>query len=193
MAGRPKSNETNLDIERIVSAAWTLVDREGLSALSTRTLAAELGVKGPALYWHVRNKQHLLSLMVEHALRDSIGKPPAELPWWEWLKLIGHAQRHTFLARRDSGMIAAQAPPTERLRDEIFPQAMSPLLDAGFSRAEAAGAIGGLAGLVLGTVIYEQNPDTREFLLSFHDPQDAFEFVLDAYVSGLRMKAPQPT
>jgi TetR/AcrR family tetracycline transcriptional repressor len=191
MAGRPRSSEPGLDLERIVSAAWALVDREGLSALSTRTLATELGVKGPALYWHVRNKQHLLSLMVEHALRDSIGTAPADLTWWEWLKQIGHAQRRTFLARRDSGIIASQALPTERLRNEIFPQAMAPLVAAGFSPTQAAAAIGGLAGLVLGTVIYEQSPDTREFLLSFHDPEQAFEFVLDAYVGGLRPKVPK--
>jgi TetR/AcrR family transcriptional regulator, tetracycline repressor protein len=188
MAGRPKKGESNLDVGRIVQAAWRLVDREGVEALSTRALAAELNVKGPALYWHVRNKQQLLSLMLESALGDTIVATPANAPWWEWLQLVGREQRRTLLAHRDSGLIASRAPPTDRLRDEIFPKAMSPLMAAGFSKNEAAAAFGSMASLVLGTVIYEQDPATRAFLLSFNDPDESFDFALDAYVTGLRSK-----
>jgi TetR/AcrR family transcriptional regulator, tetracycline repressor protein len=188
MAGRPKKGENNLDLDRIVKAAWELVDREGIEALSTRALAADLNVKGPALYWHVKNKQQLLSLMLEHALGDTIVATPANAPWWQWLQIVGREQRKTLLAHRDSGLIASRAPPTDRLRDEIFPQAMRPLMDAGFSRNEAAAAFGSMASLVLGTVIYEQDPATRAFLLSFNDPDEAFEFGLDAYVTGLRAR-----
>ncbi|WP_217146263.1 TetR/AcrR family transcriptional regulator, partial [Streptomyces sp. AC627_RSS907] len=41
-----------LSRERIVTAALALVDAEGLQAVSTRRLAAELGVSGPSLYNH---------------------------------------------------------------------------------------------------------------------------------------------
>jgi AcrR family transcriptional regulator len=190
MAGRPKKGDTNLDIERIVKAAWRLVDRDGLDALSTRSLAAELDVKGPALYWHVRSKQHLFSLMVEDALAGSIERVPPDLPWWEWLREVGLEQRRTFLAHRDSGRIVSGAPPGERLQTEIFTRAMEPLLDAGFSRSDAGASFGGIASLVLGTVIYEQDPATHEFLRSYHEPDRGFAFVLDAYVTGLRAKAP---
>jgi TetR/AcrR family tetracycline transcriptional repressor len=186
MAGRPKKGDHGLDLDRIVDAAWALVDREGVDALSTRSLASDLNVKGPALYWHVRNKQQLLSLMVERALGKTIVPTSPDVPWWEWMRTIGREQRRTFLAHRDSGIIASLAPPTDRLRDEIFPEAIKPLMDAGFTRSEAASAFGGLASFVLGAVIYEQHPETRNFLLAYHDPDVAFEFALDAYVRGLR-------
>ena len=190
MAGRPKKGENNLDVGRIVEAAWRLVDRVGVEGLSTRALAAELAVKGPALYWHVRNKQQLLSLMIEHALAGSIAKVPPDLPWWEWLRAIGRDQRNTLLAHRDSGRIATAAPPTERLQNEIFVQAIEPLVQAGLPRRQASAAFGGLAGFVLGIVIYEQSEETRKFLLAYHDPDEAFEFALDAYVTGLKARAP---
>ena len=191
MAGRPKKGENNLDIGRIVEAAWRLVDRVGVEGLSTRALAAELDVKGPALYWHVRSKQQLLSLMIEQALAGSIAKAPADVPWWEWLRIIARDQRGTLLAHRDSGRIASIAPPTERLQTEIFSQAIEPMIKAGVARKEASAAFGGIAGFVLGVVIYEQNEETRKFLLAYHDPDEAFEFALDAYLSGLRAKAPK--
>jgi TetR/AcrR family tetracycline transcriptional repressor len=110
MAGRPRKGESNLDVDRIVKAAWTLVDRDGINALSTRALAAELNVQGPALYWHVKNKRELLSLMLEHALDKTIMASPANLPWHEWLRAVGRQQRATLLGHRDSGLIVSQAP-----------------------------------------------------------------------------------
>jgi AcrR family transcriptional regulator len=46
--------------ERIITAAATLIDAEGLEAVSTRRLAAELGVQGPSLYHHFANKEEIL-------------------------------------------------------------------------------------------------------------------------------------
>lgn len=49
-----------LSRDRIVTAALALVDGEGLAALSTRRLAAELGVSGPSLYNHFATKEAIL-------------------------------------------------------------------------------------------------------------------------------------
>ena len=185
-AGRPRKGESGLDLERIVQAAWALVDRSGMAALSTRTLAAALHVQGPALYWHVHGKDELLSLMVEHLLRDSLSDPPAKLGWAEWLEYVARRQRELLLSHRDSGLIASLAPPTERLRKEIFPGIMQPLLAAGFRPQHASAAVGGLAALVLGWVIYEQRPETREFVEAFHNVDEGFEFALSSFVKGVR-------
>ena len=71
-AGRPRKQDAVLDKERIVDAAWALVERGGVEGLTTRTLAAALGVKSPALYWHVPGMSALHSLMVERMLTESI-------------------------------------------------------------------------------------------------------------------------
>jgi AcrR family transcriptional regulator len=49
-----------LSRDRIVAAALALIDAEGLAALSTRRLAAELGVSGPSLYNHFATKEAIL-------------------------------------------------------------------------------------------------------------------------------------
>jgi AcrR family transcriptional regulator len=49
-----------LSREKIVTAALALVDAEGLAALSTRRLAAELGVRGPSLYNYFATKEAIL-------------------------------------------------------------------------------------------------------------------------------------
>lgn len=54
-----------LSRERIVDAARALVDAEGLAAVSTRRLAAELGVSGPSLYNHFRTKDQILEAVAD--------------------------------------------------------------------------------------------------------------------------------
>ncbi|MEU2063368.1 TetR/AcrR family transcriptional regulator [Streptomyces sp. NPDC013455] len=54
-----------LSTDRIVATARDLVDREGLAAVSTRRLAAELGVSGPSLYNHFRTKDEILEAVAD--------------------------------------------------------------------------------------------------------------------------------
>ncbi|MEU6552447.1 TetR/AcrR family transcriptional regulator [Streptomyces sp. NPDC046915] len=54
-----------LSPDRIVVTARELVDAEGLSAVSTRRLAAELGVSGPSLYNHFRTKDEILEAVAD--------------------------------------------------------------------------------------------------------------------------------
>ncbi|MEU9862388.1 TetR/AcrR family transcriptional regulator C-terminal domain-containing protein [Streptomyces sp. NPDC047971] len=54
-----------LSRDRIVATASALVDAEGLTAVSTRRLAAELGVSGPSLYNHFRTKDEILDAVAD--------------------------------------------------------------------------------------------------------------------------------
>lgn len=186
--GRPKKGESSVDREKIVTTAWTIVNEHGLAGLSTRTLAAALGVKSPALYWHVSSKEQLLSLMLEHLLQDSISDGTG-LDWKDWFKGVARRQRRVLLSNRDAGILASIAPPSDRIRTELFPSLFQPLLDVGMTEQRASAAAGGLASLVLGWVIYEQRPETHEMMEAFHDPEEAFELVLTAFVSGLEAAA----
>ncbi|MEU9939352.1 TetR/AcrR family transcriptional regulator [Streptomyces lavendulae] len=69
-----------LSRDRIVEAAGALVDAEGLEAVSTRRLAAALGVSGPSLYNHFRTKDAILeavadavSARVDLSMFDAVG------------------------------------------------------------------------------------------------------------------------
>lgn len=166
-----------------------MVDREGLAGLSTRRIAAELGVQSPAIYWHVKDKKELLGLMIERVLEGSISIAPMGAVWWEWLYDVGREQHRMLLSHRDGGVIASSSIPSERMRNEVFELAVSRLVSAGFSRQDAAAAWGGLASLVLGAVIYQQNQSTLEFAATYGDPQYAFEVALRAYVIGIKQSA----
>ena len=175
-AERTKRGRPNLDIDRIIDAAWILVDRDGVDALSTRTLAAELNVQGPALYWHVRNMHGLLTLMIERSLCDDIRIAAEGLTWSDWLRTIACEQRRVFLEHRDSGRIASSVLPTPRTRTELVPA-----------------AAGALASFILGWVIYEQRAETRDFASSMVDLDAAFDYGLGAFIDGLIARAPSVT
>jgi AcrR family transcriptional regulator len=60
---RPRKPLLSRDL--IVEAALALVDAEGLEAVSTRRLAASLGVSGPSLYNHFRTKDEILDAVAD--------------------------------------------------------------------------------------------------------------------------------
>jgi TetR/AcrR family transcriptional regulator, tetracycline repressor protein len=184
-AGRPRKQDAFLDIAVIVDAAWVLVEQDGVDALTTRTLAAKLGVKSPALYWHVPSMTALHSLMVERMLTESIRNPAPDEAWQHWLHDVGMAQRRNFLSHRDSGRIIAIAPPTEVTRNQVMPMLMAPLVAAGFAPMDAVAAAGTFASFILGWVIYEQSAEANNYIASMVDLATAFEFGLTALIGGL--------
>jgi AcrR family transcriptional regulator len=64
--GRPAANAAVLDLERIVDAARTAMER-GSGDFSMRAIAAALGVDPMALYHHVPSKRELIDAVVEKA------------------------------------------------------------------------------------------------------------------------------
>ncbi len=65
MCGMARPRKPLLSTDRIVETARVLVDAEGLAAVSTRRLAAELGVSGPSLYNHFRTKDQILEAVAD--------------------------------------------------------------------------------------------------------------------------------
>jgi AcrR family transcriptional regulator len=65
MCAMARPRKPLLSTDLIVETARALVDAEGLAALSTRRLAAELGVSGPSLYNHFRTKDQILEAVAD--------------------------------------------------------------------------------------------------------------------------------
>ncbi len=187
-AGRPRKQDAFLDTGVIVDAAWALVERDGVEALTTRTLATALGVKSAALYWHVPSMTALHSLMAERMLTESIRNPKEGETWDVWLHDVGMEQRRNFMSHRDSGGILAKAPPTEITRNQVMPMLMVPLIAAGFPPKDAVAAAGAFASFVLGWVLYEQSEETSGYIKSLVDPVYAFEFGLGALIAGMQQR-----
>lgn len=148
-----------LSRERIVAAAVALVDAEGLAALSTRRLAAELGVSGPSLYNHFATKDALLDAVIDHVLgevdlsmwaestqvektqaesmqAESVPVEPAR-DWQAPLLAWARSYRGALVAHPQLVPVLAQGPGRRanalRIADAVF----GGLVDAGWSKGEA--------------------------------------------------------
>lgn len=137
-----------LDIQRITDVAVELLDEVGLAELSTRRLAARLGVQSPTLYWHVKNKAELLDLVAEAICADAFDIDPA-LPWREQLASGLRQFRDLLVAHRDTAALLRERPPTGPHRLGHIETTVRILLDAGFTENEAAGISRLLAAHVL--------------------------------------------
>ncbi|MBO3746311.1 TetR/AcrR family transcriptional regulator C-terminal domain-containing protein [Streptosporangiaceae bacterium NEAU-GS5] len=103
---RPAPARVPLNRERIVDAAYEVLDREGLDRFSMRMVAAELGVAVSALYVHVANKDELLELMYQR-LFEQVELPELDPPRWrEQLKEYARASRARLSAHRDLARIS---------------------------------------------------------------------------------------
>jgi AcrR family transcriptional regulator len=71
--------------QRVLEAAVRIADSEGIAALSMRRLAQELDAGVMSLYYHVPNKEQLLTAMVDRVVGE-IELPPAGRPWKPALK-----------------------------------------------------------------------------------------------------------
>lgn len=77
MAGTAR---TPLDRGRVVRAAVDVTDRDGLNALSMRTLAAALGVVPMALYKHVADRDDLIGAMIDLVVTE-FRAPDSGMAW----------------------------------------------------------------------------------------------------------------
>ncbi|MFE1318705.1 TetR/AcrR family transcriptional regulator C-terminal domain-containing protein [Kitasatospora phosalacinea] len=73
---RPRS----LTTAQIAAAALAVIDRDGLPALSMRTVAAELDRRTMALYRYVEDREELECLVVDLALGSVLGGAPGGVP-----------------------------------------------------------------------------------------------------------------
>jgi len=82
-----------LSRERVIDAALTLVDREGLESLSMRRLGQQLGVEAMSLYNHVSGKADILDGLAEAVLaRLDVHLDPA-VSWQDKIRALARSFR----------------------------------------------------------------------------------------------------
>jgi AcrR family transcriptional regulator len=96
--------------ERIITAAAALIDAEGLEAVSTRRLAAELGVQGPSLYHHFGNKEEILDAVANEIAAQVDVSAFAGEDWRVALYQWGHSYRQALLNHPHIVPFLAQGP-----------------------------------------------------------------------------------
>ncbi|MEV8633470.1 TetR/AcrR family transcriptional regulator [Streptosporangium sp. NPDC051023] len=103
---RPGPARIPLTRDRIVDAAYTVLDRVGHDKLSMRQVAAELGVAVSALYAHVSSKDELLELMYLRMFRDWNPPEPDPEHWREQVREYARTGRAKLHEHRDMARIA---------------------------------------------------------------------------------------
>ncbi len=187
-AARKKSPDTPLTRERIVSTALTIVDRDGLDALSMRRLGAELDVDPMAIYYYIPNKDALLDAIVEAVMAEiDLTFDDASLPAEE--RIVGAAS-----AYRDAMLAHVNALPIIMSRGPSTPVALRPvelligiLRDAGLPPNSAMAGMNAIAATVRGTIAMVasddlQAPPMPEELEAMADrfPADEFPYLRES-------------
>jgi AcrR family transcriptional regulator len=201
---RPRS--PLLSREKIIAEALALIDAEGLSALSTRRLATELGVSGPSLYNHFATKDDLLEAVADAVIAAVDFEPLATLPWPRALRAWAFSYHGILAAHPHLVPVAAQGPGRRphalRMADTVH----GALVEAGWPPREAT-RIGALmryfvtgsalasfaAGFIPDPALYD--PEYPHLLqahrLAEHRQavdEGAFETGLDALIAGLELR-----
>lgn len=165
--------------QRILRAAISLADAAGMSSLSMRKLAQNLGVEAMSLYHHFPNKDAILDGMVDALFAELAGECALEGPWLEVMAQRARALRALLLAHpwALSLLESRKAPGAETLKHHDA--VLGCLRAAGFSLKLAAHAYSLLDSYVYGFVLQEQT-------LPFQDEQE-----LEAVAQGILASMPQ--
>ena len=205
---------SRLSRERVVDAAVRLADRSGLSGLTIRSLADELGAKPMSVYYYVASKDELLDLLVD-VVFEEIELPETEGDWREEMRRRACSARAVL--RKHSWAIGllesrtSPGPATLRHHDSV----LACLRHAGFSLELTAHAYALIDSYVYGFALQEaslpfEGPDSvadvvapimelmasgayptmvemaqTYYLQPGYDFGDEFEFGLDLILDGL--------
>ncbi|MFC8566532.1 TetR/AcrR family transcriptional regulator C-terminal domain-containing protein [Streptomyces sp. NPDC057245] len=178
--------KVGITLDHVVGAAFDVLDRVGVAKLSTRTIAAELGVSMNTVMWHIRTKDRLLDTMADAVLGEvSLEDLPGQ----------GHEQaaelvrrlRRAMLGHRDGALLVAGTFPAEPRTLAFTDRLMTALLEACPTPRTAAWTAWNLFYFTLGLVQEEQAApaDERERLRANVDAQRfaALDSVLEEFMS----------
>ncbi|MWK37082.1 TetR family transcriptional regulator [Actinomadura sp. J1-007] len=139
-----------------------LLDSRGVAALTMRNVAEALGCTQASLYRHVRNREELVTLLVDRAVSVASSPPPDGADWagkaaWSARLFRDHLRRHPGVASLLRG--------TERLGPNSLTgveYALGLFIGAGLSPRLASAAASSLATFVIGSVNFNLGLDSRD-------------------------------
>ncbi|WP_077797013.1 TetR/AcrR family transcriptional regulator [Streptomyces sp. JHA26] len=156
-----------LDRRRVADTALKLLNEVGLDGLTLRTIARELDVKAPALYWHFKDKQALLDEMATEMYRRMVAQgslDPADT-WRERLLKTNRGLRAALLGYRDGAKVFSGSRFTGLEHAEQMEDSLRLFTTAGFTLPQAVRATSTTYAYTLGFVTEEQGvaplPDQR--------------------------------
>lgn len=182
----------SLDRATIVKTALLLLDEVGIDGLSTRRLAAELGIKSASLYWHFKDKNELLNQMSGAMFEECLPAPNvsgASLDWAEWLAEGARAIRRTALSRRDGAQVMARPRPKGAGVKVDFEDNVKTLMRSGLADMESRLAMQTLRRYAVGAALQEQSNKGGSAAVGIVGTgEEGFEFGLQVFLDGLKAR-----
>ncbi|MFD8922394.1 TetR/AcrR family transcriptional regulator C-terminal domain-containing protein [Streptomyces sp. NPDC059569] len=150
---------TRLDRTLVARTALRLLNEVGLEGLTLRAIAAELGVKAPALYWHFKDKQALLDEMATEMFRRMAADLPAVAApdWRDGLTAAMRGLRGHLLRYRDGAKVYSGTHFTDTGYAATMDAHLRGLTESGFTPRTAARAWFTAYSYTIGYVIEEQS------------------------------------
>ncbi|MFI6144684.1 TetR/AcrR family transcriptional regulator [Streptomyces sp. NPDC051109] len=148
--------------QTVAETALRLLNEAGLDKLTLRSIAQELDVKAPALYWHFKNKQELIDEMATEMFRRMVTNPEEAWPdgspthWRERMLAANRGLRRALLAYRDGARVFTGSRFTGTEHAEQSETHLRALLADGFELSQAVRAMATTFSYTLGFVIEEQ-------------------------------------
>ncbi|MFI7210242.1 TetR/AcrR family transcriptional regulator [Micromonospora maritima] len=198
----PRPRQTLLTRDRIVGTALALIDADGLDALSTRRLAAALGVRGPSLYNHFATKEEILDAVADSVTATVDVGAFDRCGWHEALARWARSYRSALAAHPNIVPYLAQGPGRRpaalAMADAVYgalvragwPPARATHIGAAMRYFVAGSALGSFArGFVEDPSLYAAHPHLNQaHRLPGHQrsvDEGAFALGLDALLHGL--------
>jgi AcrR family transcriptional regulator len=143
---------------QIVAAALKLFDAEGLDGFSMRRLGTELGAGATSFYWHVKDKDQLIDLVLDEIIGEVRLDDDPSLPWRERTAALAREFRLTLIRHRHLAPIfgsrISAGPNTLRAWEHV----LSVLRAGGFEGDKLTLAFASLINFASGSAVME----TRE-------------------------------
>ncbi len=182
----------NLDRAVIVETALKLLDDVGVDGLSTRRLAAELGIKSASLYWHFKDKNELLNEMSGVMFEEALLAPDIDGPdfvWDHWLAEGARRIRRTALSRRDGAQVMARPRPRFPKTRIPFEENVKTLMRSGLADMECRLTMQALRRYAIGAALQEQsNKGAGAAIGIVGTGEEGFEFGLQTFIEGLKAR-----
>jgi AcrR family transcriptional regulator len=139
-AGR-RGPRPGLSVERIVSSAIAIADRDGLGAVTMRRVAEALDVGPMALYTYVPGKAELLDLMLDAVYDEMARAEWASAEWRDRLAAVARDNRELFDAHPWAAAVSTSRPPLGPGLMAKYEHELSALAGSGLDDVETDAAL----------------------------------------------------
>jgi AcrR family transcriptional regulator len=144
-----------LSREQIVAATIRMLDEEGLTVLSMRRLAGDLGIAPMSLYWHVPTKDALLEFALDAMFGELDLHPDTGGDWGQRAEHIANDLRRTIRAHPWMSPLAGSYATVGPNALAMFEALIELAEEGGYRPPAAYRAVGTLVNFVLGFVADE--------------------------------------